>query len=298
MHHGVFVSYRRADTAGHAGRICGDLERYFGAAVVFRDIDSIRAGSDFVKALEAAIQHAGVVIVLIGDSWLSEASDDGAPRLHDPEDHVHREVAMALGDSSVTVVPVLMDGASMPTERELPQPLRQLARLQAIEVSDSRWEYDIERLVRVLEAAGIHQAEAGARLPAWFAPLAGAVVVVAIAAFVWCWQASTASVDDYAGLWHLPNGSFWTIRERDGQLWVEETHHDSRQVWKRGPGTFDSDGLAVELELVFGREPFRFLHRLSLSEDRQSLIGSVRRSDLASESSLVLTRGAQHRRVQ
>ena len=213
MHHGVFVSYRRADTAGHAGRICGDLERYFGAAVVFRDIDSIRAGSDFVKALEAAIQHAGVVIVLIGDSWLSEASDDGAPRLHDPGDHVHREVAMALGDSSVTVLPVLMDGASMPTERELPQPLRQLARLQAIEVSDSRWEYDIERLVRVLEAAGIHQAEAGARLPAWFAPLAGAVVVVAIAAFVWCWQASTASVDDYAGLWHLPNGSFWTIRE-------------------------------------------------------------------------------------
>ena len=55
MNHGVFLSYRRADTAGHAGRICDDLERHFGAPIVFRDIDSIKAGSDFVRALEAAI---------------------------------------------------------------------------------------------------------------------------------------------------------------------------------------------------------------------------------------------------
>jgi len=292
MNHGVFLSYRRADTAGHAGRICDDLERHFGAPIVFRDIDSIKAGSDFVRALEAAIGEARVAIVLIGDTWLSEAADDGSVRLQDPEDHVRREVAMALNEPSLTVVPVLVEGASMPTEQQLPEPLQQLARLQAIELSDSRWEYDIKRLSRVLEAAGI-RAEARTRLPAWFAPLAGAAVVFAIAAFVWCWQGSTAGIDAYAGLWHMPNGSFWTVREKDGRLWVEETHHDSQQVWKRGPADIDADGLSAELDLVFDREPFLYLHRLRLSDDRQTLIGVVRRSDQTSEASLVLTRVVQ-----
>ena len=289
MNHGVFLSYRRADTAGHAGRICDDLERHFGAPLVFRDIDSIKAGSDFVQALEAAIETARVAIVLIGDAWLSEVSDDGLPRLQDPEDQVRREVEMALNEPSLTVLPVLVEGASMPDEQQLPESLRNLARLQAIELSDSRWEYDVERLVRVLETAGIH-AQASRRLPAWLAPLAGAVIILAIAAFVWCWQGSRTTVDDYAGLWHLPNGSFWTVREKDGQLWVEETHHDSGQVWKRGPAEIDSDGLAAELDLVFDREPLVYLHRLRLSDDRHSLIGSVRRSDQDLEVSLVLTR--------
>jgi hypothetical protein len=292
MDYGVFLSYRRADTAGHAGRICDDLERHYGSPVVFRDIDSIKVGSDFVKALEAAIETARVAIVLIGDTWLSEPSADGTPRLRDPEDHVHREVAMALGEPSLTVVPVLVEGVAMPAEQDLPKPLRQLARLQAIELSDSRWEYDIKRLARVLEAAGIH-AEPRTRLPRWFAPLAGAVTVFVIALLVWCWQGSTADIDQYAGLWHLPNGSFWTVREKDGQLWGEETHNDSKQVWKRGPGKIDADGLAVELDLVFDREPNLYLHRLRLSDDRQSLIGSVRRSDQTVESSLVLTRAAK-----
>ena len=289
MNHGVFLSYRRADTAGHAGRICDDLERHFGTPIVFRDIDSIKAGSDFVQALEAAIAEARVAIVLIGDTWLKEASDDGLPRLQDPEDQVRHEVAMALNARSLTVLPVLVEGASMPDEQQLPEPLRNLARLQAIELSDSRWEYDIERLARALEAAGIH-AKASSRLPAWFAPLAGAVIIFAIAAFVWCRQGSRTTVDDYAGLWHLPNGSFWTVREKDGQLWVEETHHDSRQVWKRGPAKIDSDGFSAELDLVFDRESLVYLHRLRLADDRHSLIGSVRRSDQELESSLVLTR--------
>lgn len=292
MNHGVFLSYRRADTAGHAGRICDDLERHFGSPLVFRDIDSISVGSDFVKALEAAVQSARVAIVLIGDTWLSEASADDSPRLNDPDDHVHREVAMALKEPSLMVIPVLVEGARMPSEQQLPEPLRQLARLQAIELSDSRWEFDIKRLSRVLEEAGI-QAQIRTRLPAWFTPLAGAATIFAIVAAVWCWQASTVAIDQYTGLWHLPNGSFWNVREKEGRVWVEETHYDSRDVWKRGPAKIDADGLSAELALVFERKPFLYLHRLRLSEDHKSLIGSVRRSDRASESSLVLTRRAQ-----
>ncbi|MGB5452467.1 MAG: toll/interleukin-1 receptor domain-containing protein [Sedimenticolaceae bacterium] len=291
MNYGVFLSYRRADTAGHAGRICDDLERHFGFPVVFRDIDSIKVGSDFVQALEAAVANATVAIVLIGETWLSEASADGSPRINSPEDHVHREVVMALSKPFLTVIPVLVEGASMPAEKELPEPLRDLARLQAIELSDSRWGYDIQRLAQVLETAGIHIGSR--RLPRWFAPLAGVLLAAAIAAFAWCWQGSTAAIDEYTGLWHLPNGSFWTVREKEGGLWVEETHNDSKQVWKRGPAKIDADGLSAELDLVFDREPLLYLHRLRLSDDHQSLIGSVRRSDQKVETSLVLTRGTQ-----
>jgi len=289
MEYGVFLSYRRADTAGHAGRICDDLERRFRAPVIFRDVDAISAGSDFVNALESAVANATVAIILIGDTWLAETTVDGGRRIDDADDHVHREVAMMLGQPGITVVPVLVEGASMPSASQLPGPLRELARLQAIELSESRWEYDVERLAQVLRKAGVGH-RSGIRLPTWVAAAAAALVVLAIAAIIWCWQGFSAAIDDYAGQWHLPNGSFWSVREKDGGLWVEETHHESRQVWKRGPARMNADGLSVDLDLVFDREPYVYLHRLSLSSDRQSLIGSVRRSDQASESSLVLTR--------
>jgi hypothetical protein len=289
MDYSVFLSYRRSDTSGHAGRICDDLERHFNAPLVFRDIDAIGAGTDFVQALEQAIAAATVVVVLIGETWLSRVADDGLRRLDDPADHVRREVAMALQDAGSTVVPVLVDGAVMPAEEELPASLRRLARLQAIELSDSRWEYDMAHLVRVLETAGVRRSSVR-RLAAWIAPLAGFSLVIVLAAVVWHLQGSTARIDRYTGLWHLPNGSFWTVREKDGALWMEETHYASRQVWKRGPGTLDDRGLAVQLELVFDSRPLRYQYSLRLSDDRQSLIGSVRRSDSVSESSLVLTR--------
>ena len=292
MNYGVFLSYRRADSAGHAGRICDDLERHFGFPVVFRDIDAIKVGSDFVQILKEAVANSRVAIILIGDTWLSETSADGSQRLNSPDDHVHREVAMALNEPSLTVIPVLVEGATMPVDNLLPEPLKGLARLQAIELSDSRWGYDIKRLAQVLETAGI-QTRVRPRVPRWFAPIAGVVVVFAIAAVVWFWQTSTVRIDEYAGLWFMPNGSFWAVREKEGELWVEETHHDSKQVWKRGLGKIDADGLTVELELVFDRQPFFYLHRLRLSDDRQTLIGSVSRSDQASDSSLVLKRSLQ-----
>ena len=73
MQHSVFISYRRADTSGHAGRLSDDLARHFGRSVAFRDIDSIDAGADFVHALEQAIGHARACIVLIGDTFEGRA---------------------------------------------------------------------------------------------------------------------------------------------------------------------------------------------------------------------------------
>ncbi|MCU7803304.1 MAG: toll/interleukin-1 receptor domain-containing protein [Candidatus Thiodiazotropha sp. (ex Lucinoma borealis)] len=285
----VFLSYRRSDTSGHAGRICDDLERYFNRTLVFRDVESIDVGADFVVVLEKAIAAAKVAIVLIGDSWLQTQSDDGGRRLDDREDHVRREIETALKNAELTVIPVLVEDAKMPTEDELPESLHRLARLQAIELSEDRWDFDISRLVRVLERAGVEHQGLNA-LPAWVVALIGVSMLTAVGMTAWYWWDSTAGIDQYTGLWHLPNGGYWTVTERDGQLWVEETHHQSLQVWKRGAGLVDYEGMLVDLEPVFGKVDFSYRHRLRLSDDHTSLIGSQGRTDRESRVSIVLTR--------
>ena len=289
MEHSVFISYRRADTSGHAGRISDDLARHFGRPVAFRDIDSIGAGVDFVRALERAIDEARVCIVLIGGTWLSEQAADGQRRLDDVEDHVRREVESALDKPDLIVLPVLVEGAKMPTADELPASMQRLARLQAVELSETRWDYDVSRLAAALRDAGVNPPASGA-LPRWVVPLLLAILAALIAVAVFCWVEDSDGIDAYTGLWFLPNGGFWTVREKDDALWIEETHHQSQQVWKRGPGRIKRDGLHVALQLVFDKEDFRYQHRLRLSEDGQSLIGAVRRSDQSKGRSLVLTR--------
>ena len=289
MEHSVFISYRRADTSGHAGRISDDLERHFGQSVTFRDIDSIEAGVDFVHALERAIGEAHVCVVLIGDTWLSEQAADGSRRLDDIDDHVRREVEIALATPELLVVPVLVEGAGMPSADELPASLQRLARLQAVELSESRWDYDVSRLAAVLRDAGV-AGPTSRSPPRWLLALLIAIVATLIAVAVYWWIDDGDDIDAYTGLWFLPNGSFWTVREKDDALWVEETHYDSQQVWKRGPGRIDDDGLHTALQLVFEKQPFRYLHKLQLATDGQSLIGAERRSDQSKGRSLVLTR--------
>lgn len=289
MEHSVFISYRRADTSGHAGRLSDDLKQHFGRSVAFRDIDSIEAGADFVHALERAIDDARACIVLIGDTWLSAQAADGSRRLDRIDDHVRREIEMALDTPKLLILPVLVEGATMPSADELPASLQRLARLQAVELSESRWDYDVSRLAGVLRDAGV-AAPAPRSLPRWLVPLLAALLAALIAAAMLHWLSDDDDIEAYTGLWFLPNGSFWTVREKDDALWIEETHHDSQQVWKRGQGRLESDGLHAALKLVFEDKSFRYLHKLQLSADGQSLIGAVRRSDREQGRSLVLTR--------
>src|SRR5512134_3673778 len=136
----IFLSYRRADTAGYAGRLAEALRSRFGRDSVFQDVEAIRPGSDFVHEIDGAIARCHVLVVLIGDTWLTERSASGGRRLEDPEDFVRLEIATALR-RGMGVLPVLVEGAKMPPEGDLPADLRPLARVQALELSDSRWEY-------------------------------------------------------------------------------------------------------------------------------------------------------------
>jgi hypothetical protein len=146
----IFLSYRREDTAGHVGRLRDALVERFGPGRVFMDLESIRGGDDFVEALEKAVASCAVVVAVIGRQWASAADGEGKRRLDNPNDFVRLEVEAAL-KRGVRVIPALVQGAEMPGADVLPAPLAKLARRNAVEISDSRWAFDVERLASVIE---------------------------------------------------------------------------------------------------------------------------------------------------
>jgi formylglycine-generating enzyme required for sulfatase activity len=148
----IFISYRRTDTAGYAGRIYDRLVTHFGQDAVFMDVDTIEAGLDFVEVLQNAVQSCDVLIALIGHRWLENKDADGKRRLDNPEDFVRIEITAAL-DRNIRVIPVLVDGESMPYSTELPENLKPLARRNALQVNHSTFNADAHRLISQLELA-------------------------------------------------------------------------------------------------------------------------------------------------
>lgn len=148
----LFISYRRADSQGFAGRLEDDLSERFGQEQVFRDRE-IPPGADFVSHLEAHLARAEVVLVVIGRGWLDVRDDDGGRRLDAAGDWVRREIERAL-QAGVAVVPVLVGGAQMPGAAQLPPSIAALSRRQAFELSDRRWSRDLDELAqRLLQLA-------------------------------------------------------------------------------------------------------------------------------------------------
>ena len=142
---GIFINYRRDDSAPYAGRLYDHLRRSFPGQKVFMDIDAIDPGEDFVDAINRTLESSRVVLAVIGRSWSAAADEAGKRRLDNPDDYVVRELSAALA-SKARVIPVLVGGASMPRTDALPVPLVALARRNAIEVSDSRFSFDADRL--------------------------------------------------------------------------------------------------------------------------------------------------------
>lgn len=147
----IFLSYRRDDAAGHAGRLHDALLEHFRRDQIFMDIDAIEPGLDFVESIERALSQCDVLLVLIGPRWLAEQGSGGRRRLDDPGDFVRLEVQAALSRGDLRVVPVLIQGAQMPAAEDLPDELRSLVRRNALEVSDTRWGYDVSQLIELLK---------------------------------------------------------------------------------------------------------------------------------------------------
>ena len=145
----IFLSYRRDDTGGRAGRFFDVLVARFGARNVFQDVTAVAPGRDFVAQVDAAVTGSDAVLVVVGPRWLG-ISDEGGRRIDHPDDFVRREVSRALA-TEIPVVPVLVDGASLPSAEELPEELAPLRLRQAVTLRDVSWHQDVDDLVRRLE---------------------------------------------------------------------------------------------------------------------------------------------------
>lgn len=145
----VFLSYRRDDRSGHAGRLADALIQRFGPKSVFQDVAAISPGQDFTEAIERALEDCEAVLVVIGPDWLGTPGPSGKSRLHEPDDYVHLELATALS-LDVPVVPVLVGGAKLPTVAELPDDVGLLTQRQAMVLRDDTWHRDVDGLLRSL----------------------------------------------------------------------------------------------------------------------------------------------------
>src|SRR6266508_1230435 len=158
QHLRIFLNYRRDETSGHAGRLFDVLAARFGNDHVFMDIDRIEPGLDFADVISEAVASCDVFIALIGSRWLTSADAKGRPRLENPEDFIRLELEAAL-ELDVRLIPALVQNAQMPSSDELPETLRPFARRHAVELSDTRWTFDIGKLIETLERLETGQAE-------------------------------------------------------------------------------------------------------------------------------------------
>jgi len=156
----IFINYRREDTIGMAGRLHDRLAQDFGPDNIFMDVDNIPVGEDFVAHLNGQVAGCDVVLAVIGPAWLRAKDKRGQRRLHQPNDWVAIELAAAL-TRNIRVIPILVEGARMPSEGELPDPLKPLARRQAAEVRHVHFGKDAEALVARMRKAMAADSEKG-----------------------------------------------------------------------------------------------------------------------------------------
>lgn len=281
----VFISYRREGGSGFSGRIADDLERRFGASEVSRDVEDIRSGEDFAERIDRALEQSSVLLAVVDKVWLS-ACDSRGRRLDDPKDFVRLEIVTAL-KKGVRVIPVLVGGAAMPLARELPDNLKLLAVRQAHELSESRWEYDMDALAQAIE-----QAPAGAGIDKtkrkhllWLSNVVAAGIVLAAFA-TWYWVSQPPKIE---GTWELPDGGHWIFRQKGRDLQIDVVHYETREVWQRGHGVIHDSTIRFQLDLVFERG-HRYEGQLSVGADLKQLSDTAYGSPLGDRSEIRLRR--------
>lgn len=153
---GVFVSYRRQETSGIAGRLYDRLTQRLGAEHVFMDVDSIEVGANFAEVIERAVDASDVLLAVIGPQWLTATDEEGHRRLDDSDDVVRLEIEAALRHD-IRVVPLLVEGAAMPRRRDLPDSLRELAYRTGLVLRHETFNDDLGRIMKVLDKIRVEE---------------------------------------------------------------------------------------------------------------------------------------------
>jgi hypothetical protein len=185
----IFISYRVSDTAGETGRLVDSLKQHFSEDQIFIDIEKIEPGVDFTEAIAKSLGSCDVLLAIIGPNWQGFNPSTNTHRIKNADDWVRLEISTAL-QRNIRVVPVLVDGAELPSSEVLPDDLQPLLKRQAHEISNKRWKYDTEELIKFLvRSVGItpkyQKQEPVKREVSWWAKnntwvIIGAVVIVAL----------------------------------------------------------------------------------------------------------------------
>jgi hypothetical protein len=147
----AFLSYRRDDSAGHAGRVHDRLQQEFGRNLLFMDVDSIPLGANFSKVLSDEIAKCDALLAIIGPAWLDARDDHGNRRLENPDDFVRIEIGTAL-KRDIPVIPILLEGTRVPKAEQLPDDLKELALRNGLDVRHVSFADDMKRLIRGLKS--------------------------------------------------------------------------------------------------------------------------------------------------
>ena len=307
---GIFISYRRDDTRQAAGRLGDDLVREFGQDRIFRDIERIELGVEFAQVLNEALNNCNVMLVLIGRHWLTVTDAQGARRLDQPTDWIRTEIVTAL-TRKVRVVPVLVDGATLPTEAELPDDLRPLVRRQAFQIEDARWRSDVQRLVEGLSRLeGLAVVKPPTPAPALRASVpaappannrgklvglgAGSLVLL-LALFAWLnWEgaesaapvinaaaeaeALAALADQLEGVWKAADGQLWEFVKGERGLLVRRREIVSKSNQIKPDESSTREVTVTDRTLTFKAvyDSEQWSCTMSLSARGQSLEGQCR----------------------
>lgn len=266
----VFISYRREDAGGHAGRLADRLIARFGAARVFMDVQDIQPGQNFQQAIEQTIAKCDHMIAVVGPRWLQILQ----ARAASGEDFVRHEISVALARGT-TVIPVLVGGATMPAGEQLPPTLAAFSRCQAVEVRDNHFDGDAARIVDFL--AGGPTGVAHLNLFGWWIPRRAFIwllsVLVAVAVGGWlAWPGRVpASVDQPPSLDGavgasasasrvLPTLSYgtWTLRN---------ARDEAGKSWNNSVLQFTSQQESPDGLIVHGRFTWRLDNMLLGTED-------------------------------
>ena len=199
---GIFISYRRSDSEGWAGRLSDSLKAELGRVNIFRDIEDIPPGVEFDTYIETAVSSCDVLIAIIGPHWLTAANSDGQRRLDDPKDFTRLEIVGAL-KRNIRVIPTLVGNAALPNGDDLPEDIKPLVRRQTYELSDVRWADDCRRLAAVLKPI--------VKRESWFTKKVAVSLLITFLAL------------GAAGVWHWYDRQAENLRlEADGQRQAEE----------------------------------------------------------------------------
>jgi PAN domain/TIR domain/Sel1 repeat len=151
----VFISYRRDDSAGHAGRVHDRLSQEFGRDLLFMDVDAVPLGADFIKILREEVAGCDVLLAVIGPNWLNVRDEEGNRRLDNANDFVRIEIATAL-QRDIPVIPILLDGAKIPKSNQLPKDLEGFTARNALYVHHTSFHSDMDKLIAGLRGQSGH----------------------------------------------------------------------------------------------------------------------------------------------